>query len=246
MRHLLRLAYDGTGFAGCSELPDQRTVCGELRRALLRVNAGPGLVETLSRTDAGVHAVANVAHVALERPLEDTELLGVLDRHLPEDLRCTAVARVDAPPAQGSKVYRYTLDTSPHGDPLRARFCWRPPGAVDVEVLRALASVLPGTRDWVAFRRTGETREDLVRTIASAGWTEGDGVLHFTVSGSGFPYRLVRALVGGMVMVARGGATRQAWDRALEGHPDSPAARQTAPARGLLLVESLPGVDWVS
>lgn len=245
MRHLLRLAYDGTGFAGCCELPDQRTVCGVLRQALERVNAEPGLIETLSRTDAGVHARGNVGHVELGRTMDDADLLAVLDRHLPEDLRCTGVASVDDGPVQGPKLYRYTLDTSPHGDPLAARFTWRPASPVGAGVLQDLAAPLVGTRDWVAFRRTGETRADLVRTIRAATWTPGDGVLHFTISGSGFPYRLVRSLVGGMVAVARGGATREDWLGALDGK-ETAAATQTAPARGLTLLESLSGVDWVA
>lgn len=242
MRALLRLAYDGTDFSGCPVLPAERTVCGVLDVALQRVGERPALVETLSRTDAGVHARGNIGHVVLDRDWTEGALLLALDRHLPPDLRCSAVARVDDLPPVGSKTYTYRLDRSRFGDPALARAAWRPPAGLDERVLEELAAQVAGTRDWSGFRRTGETRDDLVRAVHSAEWAWGE---RFTIVGAGFPLRLVRSLVGGMVAVASGAATRADWVSALAGQVTS-ASRQTAPARGLCLEEiRLPGVEWV-
>ena len=241
MRALLRLAYDGTEFAGCPVLPGERTVCGALVQALERVGEAPSLVETLSRTDAGVHAVANVGHLLLGRAWEPRPLLLAMDRHLPADLRCTGVAVVDALPAVGAKTYTYALDRSPWGDPALARTAWRPPAGIDDEVLAALAGTVVGTRDWAGFRRSGETRADLVRTVHRARWSHGR---RLTIVGAGFPLRLVRSLVGGMVGVATGSVSHADWHAALGGEVNS-ASRQTAPARGLRLEGMELDVDWV-
>ena len=235
MRAVLRLAYDGTDFAGCSPLPGERTVVGELVPALSRVPLPPTFAETLSRTDAGVHARGNLGHVVLPRSVDPADLLRILDRHLPDDLRCVEVIPVNAPPVAAEKTYRYQLDRSPFGDPHRARTWWRVPGALDEAALHRLAAASVGTHDFEAFRRSGETREDLTRTLAAVTWdTVPDGLV-CEVRGQGFPYRLVRSLVGGMVMVARGSASEEDFLAALAGGA-GPASRQTAPARGLWLM----------
>jgi len=237
MRALLRLAYDGTDFAGCPELPGERTVVGELRAALRRVSLEPVEAETLSRTDAGVHARGNLGHVVLPRAVGSDELLRILDRHLPADLRCTQVLPVQAPPAPGTKTYAYRIDRTPHGDPHRARTHWRVVGELDVDLLHRLTAACVGTHDFEAFRRTGETRQDLRRTLLQVGLAEGRDSLELTFQGVGFPYRLVRSLVGGMVLVARGSASPDALRQALDGVP-GPVSRQSAPAHGLWL-------EWV-
>jgi tRNA pseudouridine38-40 synthase len=241
---LLRLAYDGTDFAGCPEAPGRRTVVGELRSALARLGIVDA-VETLSRTDAGVHAEAQVAVVATECAWDERAWLHALDRHLPADLRCGAVARTDSPQAVLGKTYRYEVDVSAWGDPFRARSSWRQ--RVCLDDLVQLAPQIVGCRDFSAFRRRGETRKDLVRTINEAAWTKDGTRLCFHVTGDGFGYRLVRSLVGAQLAVARGACTREDLEAALAGRV-TPAAVQQAPARGLCLVSIhlVPEPSWVA
>lgn len=246
MRALLRLAYDGTDFAGCAPLPGERTVVGVVSDALARIGQSPTLAEALSRTDAGVHARDNLAHVVLPREMPPRDLLRALDRHLPADARCLGVAPIEALPSPGLKTYAYRLDRTPHGDPFQARWSWRLLGPLDEAVLHELADATQGTHDLEAFRRTGETRDDLVRTFDAVSWRAEPGALVCTITGRGFPYRLVRALVGGMVAVARGSHTPEAYRAALAGDASDGVCRHTAPARGLtLLRHAVEGVDFV-
>jgi tRNA pseudouridine38-40 synthase len=240
---LLLLAYDGTDLSGCPEVRGRRTVVGELRAALGRAGVH-GALECLSRTDAGVHARGQVAVAEPDRRLGPDRLLLALDRHLPPDLRCVGAAEVDGVPAVRAKTYRYTFDLSPFGDPRLARCAWR--ARLDADRLVALTPRLVGRRDLSAFRRRGETRADLVRTIEAASCSVDGAVATIAVRGDGFAYRGVRSLVGALVAVARGAASEDDLDAALAGVPTD-VARQQAPARGLSLdeVELEPAPAWV-
>jgi tRNA pseudouridine38-40 synthase len=240
---LLRVAYDGTDFSGCPVLPGRRTICGTIADALARVGAAPVTLEALSRTDAGVHARGNVVVVVPGRPLAPDAALRALDHHLPPDLRCVAAASVPAAPTAGAKTYAYDLDLSPWGDPARARVAWRPPSTLAPAVLPALAAPLEGVRDFAAFHRAEDQRPPRPRHLRAARWDLGPDRATFTVTGDGFGYRLVRSLVGGMVAVATGACDEAAWIAALDGIP-SHASRQTAPARGLTLVDVAVDAPW--
>lgn len=242
MRALLELGYDGTALSGCPEVPGRRTVVGEVRAALARAGL-PAAAATLSRTDAGVHAHGQVGVVELGRTADEGWLLRALDRHLPPDLRCTGAALVGDVPAVRAKTYRYTLDLSPFGDPFLVTRAWRV--SVAPERLMPLAALLPGEHDFSAFRRRGETRHDLRRRVDTAHWEAHGDRMELVITGRGFPYRLVRSLVGAMVAVARG-VSEDALRAALAGHPRD-IARHQAPARGLCL-ESIrlePAPAWV-
>lgn len=243
MTLLAEVAYVGTHFAGCPEVEARRTVVGEVRAALARVGAA-GVVEALSRTDAGVHARGQVLALVLDREEPEASWHRALERHLPADLRCHAVARVEALPRVVAKTYTYTLDVSRWGDPFLAEVAWRVP--VGIDALAGLTAGLVGRHDFSAFRRRGETRAHLVRTITEAAWEAQPGRLVFRVSGDGFGYRMVRSLVGGMVCVAWGRCTPADWEGALAGHVTR-ASLQQAPARGLCLTSMVldPEPRWV-
>lgn len=237
-RFALRLAYDGTGFAGWWRQPGLRTVGGEVDAAFTRLG---DITEAIgaSRTDAGVHARGQVAHVDLARAWEADELLRALRRQLPADLACRAVAAVDATwhavhDATG-KTYRYRLDVGAESEPFLApRISWRPPFAVDLATLNGLANDLPGERDVRAFIRRGDHRNDHQTHLHAVRWYDAGRYRICQVRGSRFTYRLIRSLVGGMVAVAHGTATREDWLHALAGEVTA-ASQQQAPAYGLCL-----------
>lgn len=237
-RFALRLAYDGSGFSGWWRQAGSRTVAGELDSALARLGESEAAVVGAARTDAGVHALGQVAHLDLQRPWTAPELLRALGRHLPGDVYCCAVAAVASDwhachQALG-KTYRYHLDHGPCADPFRTRFAWRPPFQLDCAALQAASLAIPGTRDWSGFSRRGEQRVDLVRTVHAMTWNEDGSDLHCTVSGDGFTYHLVRSLVGAAVAVAHGTCSQADLLRTLDG-ADTPAGHQQAPAHGLWL-----------
>jgi tRNA pseudouridine38-40 synthase len=237
----LLLAYDGTDFAGWWRQPGLRTVAGELDAAFSRLGDTQAQALGASRTDAGVHARGQVAHVATMRDWTAGELHAALAHHLPPDLCCTAIASVPddwhACHQALGKTYSYRIDNGVVADPFQARYAWRTPFRCDLNDLRAVACAIPARRDWRGFARRGEMRDadsGLVRQMTDVSWdTEGSSLV-CRVTGDGFIYRLVRSLVGAMVAVAHGTCSADDLAAALAGD-DSPAGRQQAPACGLCL-----------
>lgn len=250
-RYALLLAYDGGGFAGWWRQAGRRSVAGELDAAFRRLGERQAEPVGASRTDAGVHALAQVAHVDLARRWDPAALRRALDAQLPEDCCCRGVAAVaddwHAVHAVRDKTYRYRLWLGTERDPfLGARLAWRVPGALDPELLATCAALAPGERDWAAFVRRGDHRADTRHRLLGCSWRRQGPILVCTLRADGFIYRLARSLVGGMVAVARGGCTLDGWRRALAGECSS-AASQQAPAHGLRLeaVRYRPSPVWV-
>lgn len=241
MATLLRLAYDGQGFHGAARQPTGRTVVGELTAALARLGESDARVDVASRTDAGVHAEGQVASVEGLMRLDAERLVRGLRQQLPPDL--VVVAFAEAPLNAGAKTYVYRLDLSPWPDPWARHTHWAPPGGVDVDRLCAAWDAVVGTRDWSAFARRGEARTDLVRTVHEARADVAGTRVALWVTGQGFPYRLVRSLVGGAVEVGRAIATPSAWQAALAGQPGTVSAQQ-APAHGLCLAHIDVAAAW--
>jgi tRNA pseudouridine38-40 synthase len=231
---LLTVAYDGTDFAGCQVQGGQRTVHGVLAEAMGRVHTELVDLEILSRTDAGVHARGNLALVIHLEQRDPKRFATALNLFLPPDLRVVEGRTVQGLPPVGNKHYSYLVDTTLWADPLRARFAWRPTLPLAGPPLARMARLLEGEHDFEAFRRRGETRASLVRRIERAQWTPIDQGWRFDIMGQGFPYRLVRSLVGSMIYVARNHATEAQFAEALAGTA-GPLTQQLAPARGLCL-----------
>ena len=195
-----------------------------------------------ARTDAGVHAEGQVAHVDCSRAWACDELVHALNTHLDSDVSCLAAAAVDetwhACHASSGKTYRYEIDAAQSPDPLRQRYAWRPPGKLHLDRLQELAARIPGERDWSAFARSADAREDYVRDIFQMQVAEVAGTFGprfvFTVQGKGFTYHLVRSLVGAVIAVATQRCAEADLDAALRAQA-SEAANFQAPAKGLCL-----------
>jgi tRNA pseudouridine38-40 synthase len=245
----LLLAYDGSDFFGWWRQPGMRTVAGVLDEAFVRIGEPAAAAIGASRTDAGVHARGQVAVVSLARSWRPPHLQRALSPHLPPDLSCQGVACVDEEwnPAHAAigKTYSYWIDNGAIGDPFSRRTAWRPAFRLDINALAQAAALIPGRRDWRAFVRRGDEREDTVRTISEVTWQEQGDFLICSITGEGFIYRLARSLVGGMVAVANETCSLDHLRQALGGE-ESPAGAQQAPARGLCLeqVEFETALAW--
>lgn len=234
------LAYDGTAYAGWQLQPSQPTVQGTLEQVLRHIHAGRTVrVRGASRTDAGVHARAQVADAVVLDRFDDAELLRALASLLPEDIRPIGVASVPddfhAQHHAREKSYRYTIDTSRQGDPFLARFAIRWPHAMDVAAIDAALAFLPGRRDWSGFAGAACVMEDRVRTLSSARREVMDGArTAFVFSADGFLTHMARNLVGTILDVGLG---RYGPERVLEilESGDRSRAGPTAPAKGLCL-----------
>lgn len=237
-RYALTIAYDGTGFAGWWRQSDRRTVAGELDAACARIGEAGAEAVGASRTDAGVHALGQLAHVDLRRTWDPARLALALNRHLPSDMAVRAAAAVEdgwhAVHGVRRKTYRYRIDLGPAPDPFHARTAWRLTG-LDPGLLAAAAALVPGRRDWAAFVRRGDHRSETVCRVLSCRWRVAVGIASCDLAADGFIYRLARSLVGGMALVGRGAAPLADWQMALQGGA-AESARQQAPAHGLALL----------
>ena len=210
LRVRLDLAYDGTGFLGWAHQPGRRTVQGSLEEALaVLLRAEAPRLTVAGRTDAGVHARGQVAHVDL--PIEraqDPLLLRRLNGLLPPDVRVRRVSLAadgfDARFSALARTYRYRVADGPeHVDPLRRDvLAW--PRVLDLDALRAAAAPMLGEHDFAAYcrRREGATT---VRALLELGWVRGDdGLLVMTIRADAFCHSMVRSVVGAMLAVGEG------------------------------------------
>jgi tRNA pseudouridine38-40 synthase len=207
----LELAYDGTAFLGWAQQPGRRTVQGVLQDALgVLVRADPPRVQVAGRTDAGVHARGQVAHVDLPQAVAvDPLLLRRLNGLLPDDVRVRRVAPApegfDARFSALSRTYRYRVADGPeHVDPLRRHdvLTWTRP--LDLAAMAEACPPLLGEHDFAAFckRREGATT---VRALLDLAWErQADGLLVLTVRADAFCHSMVRSLVGAMLAVGDG------------------------------------------
>ena len=235
----LVLAYDGTLLVGWQRQAAGDSVQGLIEDALGRFEGRPVTVHGAGRTDAGVHALGQVASARVSFTHDTATLVRALNAHLPETVR---VLRVDdAPPdfharlSARSKTYRYDIRNTAIAPPFDRAFVWHVPEALAVAPMQHAAALLVGTHDFAAFRSVGSDAVGTVRTLTTSAVAEHDGLLSYTVSGNGFLRHMVRAIVGTLVEVGRGWRDASSV-RTLLGHGRRAEAGPTAPPQGLFLV----------
>jgi tRNA pseudouridine38-40 synthase len=239
----LTLEYDGGAFAGWqSQRARERTVQGELLRALEEIAAGPVRLVGAGRTDAGVHAEGQVASAVLETRLDAGTLRRALNAKLPADLAVLEAERMserfDARRDATAKRYRYQIWNGEVPSPLRAARAWHVRERLDVDRLRASAEPLLGRHDFASFRAAGSAVKTSVRTLRriDVGGASG-GEIRLGFEGDGFLRHMVRNLVGTLVEVGVG-RRDPAWVAEVLAARDRTAAGRTAPPSGLVL-------EWV-
>jgi tRNA pseudouridine38-40 synthase len=257
VRLRLDVAYDGTGFAGWAMQTSQRTVAGTIDDALSTVFRTPVVTRAAGRTDTGVHATGQVAHVdvpvdAIPRayprtPREgDAEFLPLvrrLSRLLPEDVRVLEVARApsgfDARFSALRRHYVYRLSTAPFGvEPQAAGFVTPWPRPLDVDAMKAASRELEGLNDFAAFCRPREGATT-IRDLQRLEWARDGHLLTAHVTADAFCWSMVRSLVGAVLAVGEGRRDPH-WCAELLTSTRRSSDFSTAPARGLTLV----GVDY--
>ncbi len=234
----LRLAYRGTSYAGWQRQANALTVQQRLEEALAELAGRPVRVAGASRTDAGVHAAGQVAHLAPPGRLPLRALVHGTNRFLPQDIRVLSAVRMregfDARKSARAKTYRYRLVRTEVLSPLDALFAVRAECDLDLAAMRRATTALPGTHDFTAFALTGGSHRSAVRRIFGAEWLEHGERLDLVVTGSGFLRGMVRGLVGTLLEVGQGKRPPESMTDLLAGAPRG-AAGPTAPARGLTL-----------
>jgi tRNA pseudouridine38-40 synthase len=230
----LTLEYDGTDFRGWARQPGLRTVEGVLAEGLDRVFPSWNGLQVAGRTDAGVHALAQVASLEVEGgpPLEHAA--EALNAVLPRDVAVVTAAA--APPgfharfSARSRSYRYRIDRRATPSPFEARRSWWLPQPLDEERLHEAAALLPGKHDFRAFTPTETQHDVFVRVVEQTEWRRQGDALEFEITADSFLRHMVRTLVGAMIDLEPGDLAAL-----LRGAPREQAGR-TAPPQGLYLI----------
>lgn len=258
------LSYDGSAFYGWQVQPDRPTVQGMLAAALEKMTGERVLPQGSGRTDAGVHALGQVASFALEAEIPAENLLRALNRSLPQSVRVLEVEAVGqefhARHGAARKTYEYRiferkveeLDKEKICSPFDAPYVWDCRWTLKIEAMRQAAGILCGAHDFTSFaavdpdstQRADGAGPNPVKTIFASEVTREDGLLRYRVIGSGFLHHMVRNIVGTLVEVGRGSLQAEEVVRILAAR-DRAAAGPTAPAQGLFLVGVEYGDDGV-
>ncbi|MCA9102397.1 MAG: tRNA pseudouridine(38-40) synthase TruA [Planctomycetales bacterium] len=261
----IELAYDGGDYAGWQIQPGQPTVQAALEASFAELAGQRVPVVGSGRTDAGVHALAQVASCRTTLALPCRDIARALNARLPDDI---IVRQVSDAPADFSalhsakrKRYAYLIHNRPLGDVFLRRYAWHVHAPLDLEAMQRAAGAFLGTHDFSSFESSGSPRASSVRTIDEltvsptphpfAAWAGSTGasrpfaaladeaLICISVSADGFLYNMVRAIVGTLVEVGRGAECAD-WPAQVVAATDRSQAGPTAPPQGLFLV----GVEY--
>jgi len=233
------LAYDGTGLIGWQRQASGASIQGLIEAVLEELEGRPVTVHGAGRTDAGVHALGQVASFALERDITPRVLRQAMNAHLPGTIRVMHVAamhpgfhaRFDA----RTKTYRYRIWYSDVMNPFERAYALHVIGPLNVDAMSAAARALEGRHDFAAFQATGGTVTDTEREVISCRLVARNRLLLLEITGTGFLRHMVRAIVGSLIEIGRG-RRDAAWLAALLASRDRTQAGPTVPAHGLFLV----------
>ena len=240
----LTVAYDGTAYVGWQRQENGVSVQECLEEALRPLAAKPdGSAPTVigaGRTDAGAHALGQVASVNVEIDLATDAVLRAINVRLPQDIRVLAVS--DEKPGfharyhAAGKMYRYRVVTASVMPPFERLWAAHAPGRYDVGAMRRAAAALVGRHDYASFQTSGSPVTDTIRTLHEVDVRDAEGEIIFDVSGDGFLRHMVRALAGTLLDVGAGRRTAESIPSILTATSRG-SAGPTLPAHGLTLVK---------
>lgn len=239
-QYLLWIRYVGTQFHGWQRQADLRSVQGELETVLAQVIGDKFSLASSSRTDSGVHAMRHPVGVRTSVKLPPVALFRGVNSLLPHDMAVVEVQHVpwefNARKAAVAKTYRYRVINQTNRDPFQGPFAWHVPYRLDLHAMREAARYLVGQHDFSAFRAADCDARTPVRTVHAIVIERDEPFITFTLHGNAFLRNMVRIIVGNLVTVGRGRLTPEQIGQILESK-DRTLGAQTAPARGLTLVD---------
>jgi tRNA pseudouridine38-40 synthase len=234
------LSYDGTDFQGWQTQPGFRTVQETLETALATLTGEPKVrINASGRTDAGVHAVGQVANFYSATTIPVSKLVGAINAHVPDDIAVLSVEAVpqafDANHDAVRKLYRYVIHDGDVISPFMRKYCCHSKHALDAAAMAQASIVLQGRHDFRCFETEWPNRMSSVRTIIHLSVNRAGAYIWIDVEADGFLYNMVRAIAGTLMYVGRGfwpiGKVAE-----ILAAGDRVQAGPTAPAQGLFLV----------
>ncbi|MBX7103737.1 MAG: tRNA pseudouridine(38-40) synthase TruA [Gemmataceae bacterium] len=234
------LAYDGTDFNGWQTQPGYRTVQETLETATATMTGGTRVrLNASGRTDAGVHAVGQVANFLTTAPYPCDAFLRAVNTRLPADVVVhrvwEAALPFDANKDAKRKLYRYVIRNAPTADPFLRKYSHHVKKKLDAAAMHRAAQHLRGRHDFHSFETEWPNRLSSVRTITHIAVNRFGDYLWLDVEADGFLYNMVRAIAGTLIEVGRGQLTESQVGEILRAE-DRSKAGDTAPAEGLFLI----------
>ena len=239
----LTIAYDGSAYAGWQWQTGQRTIQEAIEESIFRLTGERMRVVASGRTDAGVHAIAQVVSFSTASEYPAAVFPRAMNTTLPRDIAVTGAVEVPrrfhAIRAAKRKRYRYVLHDAPQHDVFLLRYAWHVRQRLDHEAMHRAAQIWLGTHDFKGFQTKGSPRKSTVRTVYASEVArphhEQPHVIHFEIEADGFLYNMVRVMIGTLVEIGRG-AQAESWTNHLLDSRDRNQAGMTAPAAGLYLL----------
>ncbi|HXN86487.1 MAG TPA: tRNA pseudouridine(38-40) synthase TruA [Candidatus Binataceae bacterium] len=240
MQIKLTLEYDGTNYSGWQLQSGQDSIQGQLEAALEKILATPLRIHGSGRTDAGVHARAQVATFTLPRSFDPLELGRALNATLPPDIVILKAELVednfDPRRHAIARVYEYRILNQQAPSVFENRYSWLVRDPLDLDRMNEAASLFVGKHDFAAFRSLGSIVKTTVRHIASSEWHSEGTLLLYRVEANSFLRHMVRTMVATMAEIGRGKLPPRFIEELLE-RGERSMAPAAAPSRGLFLIE---------
>lgn len=235
----LTLQYDGGRYKGWQKLGNsENTIQEKFSRAVSEYTKEETEVIGCSRTDAGVHALGQVANVKLKRQAEPKELMDYLNHYLPQDIRVIGVEAVPESfharyQAKG-KTYLYQIWNRDYPNPFRRKYSMHVPEPLNIKAMERGAAYFIGTHDFTGFSNAKTTKKSMVRSIYSMDISTEEGMIGIRISGDGFLYHMVRKMVGVLIEIGLGRLSAELVPELLEAK-DRSRIKVLAEACGLFL-----------
>lgn len=237
----LTIQYDGSRFSGWQKQGNtDNTIQGKLENILKSMTGEDIEIHGSGRTDAGVHAIRQIANFKTKSNLNETDIRNYLNKYLPLDIRVLSVEKADnrfhARLNAKGKHYRYTIDNEEVANVFQRKYMTRLIETYDIEAMKKAAKMLVGEHDFKSFCDNKRMKKSTIRTIFDIQINNCDGIITIDYYGNGFLYHMVRILTGTLLMV---GTHELSYDNIPEiiEKKSRDAAGFTAPPQGLCLVD---------
>ena len=234
----LKLSYDGTNYHGWQRQPDRRTVQGALEDAIFKVTRQRVAVSGAGRTDAGVHALEQIAGFQLRPTMRNREFFRALNAVLPPDIRIASLAKAPAGfhprKSARSKVYQYRILNAPRVDPFRLRYVLHWPHPLDLDAMKRAAALFEREADFSTFSSNRELHP--VRSVLRSRLRRKGDEIVYRVKADGFLRYMVRTMVGTLLEVGRGRIPPEKVEELFR-EKGRTIHSPTAPAKGLCLMK---------